>query len=68
MIVCILRLSQTSNATQMNKPWKNVAFEELGGFANIGEGRVLQLQVCEKELGNYKFVEKTSPNSGLSGW
>ena len=29
------------NATQMNKPWEIVAFEELGGFENIGEERVL---------------------------
>jgi len=28
----------------MNKPWKNVAFEELGGFENIG-----------KDLGRFPF-------------
>ena len=45
MIVCILRLSQTSNATQTNKPGKYVAFEEFGGFENIG-----------KDLGNFPFA------------
>ena len=38
-------LNTSQNATQMNKPGKIVAFEELGGFANIGEERVLQLQI-----------------------
>ena len=33
--------SQTSNATQMNKPGKYVAFEDLGGFEKIGEERVI---------------------------
>ena len=58
-------LNTSQNATQMNKPGKIVAFEELGGFANIGEERVLQLQVCGKDIGRFKFAEKTLATSNL---
>ena len=34
-----LLVCNPKNATQMNKPGKYVAFEELGGFANIGDER-----------------------------
>ena len=30
-------LAPKKNATQIKQPWKFVAFEELGGFENIGE-------------------------------
>ena len=39
----------------MNKPGKYVAFEDLGGFENVVEERVLKLQVCGKDLGNFLF-------------
>ncbi len=47
-------LAPPKNATQMNKPWEIVAFEELGGFENIGEERVVATS---------RFVEKTSATS-----
>ena len=43
-------MSTPQNATQINKPGKYVAFEELGGFANIGEERVLQLPVSQETI------------------
>ncbi len=36
-------LAPKKNATQIKQPGIIVAFEELGGFENIGEERVLQI-------------------------
>jgi len=38
---CIFWLGNPQNATQIKQPGKIVAFEELGGFENIGEERVV---------------------------
>gem|GEM_PF-2797307 len=66
-ILCHILYWHPQNATQIKQPGKIVAFEELGGFENIGEERVVanshlwkrprQIPVCGKDLGKFEFIE-----------
>ena len=56
MIVCILRLSQISNATQIKQPGKYVAFEDLSTSQNATQMNKPGKYVAFEELGGFENI------------
>ena len=61
-------LAPPQNATQMNKPWEIVAFEELGGFENIDTSIIYHSWAHDDQYGDGTLMYTYQPKDGtISG-